>query len=73
MIHDFGAIIFSWIFLILLIILAKDFKEKGQAPSIRRIKNAGGIPTKELYQLFPGGPAKKAAKIAGLSKPQGCV
>ena len=53
--------------------MRQDFKEKGQVPSIRRIKNAGGIPTKELYELFPGGPAKKAAKIAGLSKPQGCV
>ncbi|UCH11711.1 MAG: TusE/DsrC/DsvC family sulfur relay protein, partial [Fidelibacterota bacterium] len=27
----------------------------------------------ELYQLFPGGPAKKAAKIAGLKKPEGCI
>jgi len=53
--------------------MRQDFKEKGQVPSIRRIKNAGGIPTKELYELFPGGPAKKAAKIAGLSKPHGCV
>ncbi len=50
-----------------------DYKERGQAPTIRRIKNAGGVSTKDLYQLFPGGPAKKAAKIAGLSKPQGCV
>ncbi len=53
--------------------MREDFKEKGQVPSIRRIKNAGGIPTKELYELFPGGPAKKAARIAGLSKPHGCV
>ncbi|RMF63845.1 MAG: TusE/DsrC/DsvC family sulfur relay protein [Calditrichaeota bacterium] len=53
--------------------MRQDFKERGQVPTIRRIKNAGGIPTKELYQLFPEGPAKKAAKIAGLSKPQGCV
>ncbi len=53
--------------------MRQDYKEKGQVPSIRRIKNVGGIPTKELYELFPGGPAKKAAKIAGLSKPHGCV
>ena len=26
-----------------------------------------------LYALFPGGPAKKASKIAGLPKPKGCV
>ncbi len=53
--------------------MRKDFEERGQIPTIRRIKNAGGIPTKELYQLFPEGPAKKAAFIAGLGKPQGCV
>ena len=50
-----------------------DFKEKGQIPTIRRMKNAGGIPTKDLYDMFPKGPAKKAAKIAGLGKPQGCI
>lgn len=53
--------------------MQKDFKEKGQIPTIRRIKNVAGVPTGELYQLFPQGPAKKAAKIAGLGKPQGCV
>jgi tRNA 2-thiouridine synthesizing protein E len=31
------------------------------------------VPTKELYQLFPKGPAKKVARISGLSKPTGCV
>ena len=50
-----------------------DFKEKGQIPTIRRIKNAGGVPTKDVYDAFPNGPAKKAALISGLGKPQGCV
>jgi tRNA 2-thiouridine synthesizing protein E len=53
--------------------MRNDFQEKGQIPTIRRMKNAGGIPTKELYEMFPKGPAKKAAKIAGLGKPQGCI
>ena len=53
--------------------IRQDFKEKGQIPTIRRMKNAGGIATSELYQLFPQGPAKKSAKIAGFGKPQGCV
>jgi tRNA 2-thiouridine synthesizing protein E len=50
-----------------------DYKEKGQIPTIRRIKNAGGVPVKDIYAHFPSGPAKKAAMISGLGKPQGCV
>ena len=53
--------------------MQKEFKENGQVPSIRRLNKSGVIGTKELYGLFPGGPAKKAAKIAGLKKPEGCV
>ena len=53
--------------------LRNDFKEKDQIPTIRRIKNAGGVPTKDVYDAFPNGPAKKAAMISGLGKPQGCV
>lgn len=50
-----------------------DFAAKGQPPTIRRITKAGGVPTKELYALYPGGPARKAARIAGLGKPTGCL
>lgn len=50
-----------------------DFAEKGEAPTLRRITKEGGIPTKELYQLFPKGPAKKVALVAGLGKPTGCI
>lgn len=53
--------------------LQKDYAEQGSMPTIRRVKNAGGIPTKDLYQLYPGGPLKKASKIAGLPKPASCV
>lgn len=53
--------------------MREDFNEKGQIPTIRRLKNAGGVPIKDLYALFPKGPSKKAAMIAGLGKPQGCV
>jgi tRNA 2-thiouridine synthesizing protein E len=53
--------------------LRQDYKEKGTMPSIRRVKNAGGIPTRDLYDLFPGGPLKKSSKIAGLPKPAGCI
>lgn len=50
-----------------------EFDKKGDAPSIRKLTKESGISTKELYQLFPKGPAKKAAKIAGLPKPKGCI
>jgi TusE/DsrC/DsvC family sulfur relay protein len=53
--------------------MQKELKENGAVPTIRRINKAGVVSTKELYDLFPGGPAKKAAKIAGLAKPVGCV
>jgi len=53
--------------------MRQEFKDNGKVPTIRRLKKAGGIPIKDVYRLFPDGPAKKAAKIAGLSKPEGCV
>ena len=51
----------------------KDFREKGVVPGMRRMNKIGGIPTKDLYTLFPSGPIKKAAKIAGYPKPVSCV
>ena len=45
----------------------------GQAPTIRTLGKASGVPIKELYQLFPKGPAKLAARIAGIPKPHGCI
>jgi tRNA 2-thiouridine synthesizing protein E len=50
-----------------------DFEETGTVPGLRRITKQAGVPTKELYALFPKGPGKKVARIAGLSKPKGCV
>ena len=43
------------------------------APSIRALGKESGVPIKELYQLFPKGPAKLAAKIGGIPKPKGCI
>jgi len=53
--------------------MRKVFNEDGDAPSIRRLTKESGVDTKSLYKLFPKGPAKKAAKIAGLPKPKGCI
>ncbi len=41
--------------------------------SIRRIGKSGLVSIKEFYQLFPGGPLKKASRIAGIPKPASCV
>ena len=41
--------------------------------SIRSLGKESGVPIKELYQLFPKGPAKLAAKIGGIPKPKGCI
>ena len=53
--------------------MRRTYLETGSAPSIRTLGKASGVPIKELYQLFPKGPAKLAAKIAGIPKPRGCV
>jgi tRNA 2-thiouridine synthesizing protein E len=45
----------------------------GAAPTLRGITNGAGVSTKDLFALFPKGPAKKVAKISGLGKPEGCV
>jgi tRNA 2-thiouridine synthesizing protein E len=52
---------------------SRTYLKKGAAPSIRTLGKASGVPIKELYQLFPKGPAKLAAKIGGIPKPRGCI
>lgn len=51
----------------------KEFEATGQPPTLRKITKSTPVDTKEIYALFPGGPAKMAAKIAGLGKPTGCI
>jgi tRNA 2-thiouridine synthesizing protein E len=53
--------------------MRNQFLAKGAAPSIRALGKESGVPMKELYQLFPKGPAKLAARIAGIPKPRGCI
>jgi len=50
-----------------------DFAVNEETPTLRRIAVTGGIPTKQMFQLFPQKPAKKLAYVAGLPKPRGCV
>ena len=53
--------------------MRSTYLETGSAPTIRTLGKASGVPIKELYQLFPKGPAKLAAKVAGIPKPRGCI
>ena len=53
--------------------MRETYLRDGAAPSIRTLGKASGVPIKELYQLFPKGPAKLAAKVGGIPKPRGCI
>jgi TusE/DsrC/DsvC family sulfur relay protein len=53
--------------------MRERYLASGNAPSIRSLGKESGVPIKELYQLFPKGPAKLAAKIGGIPKPKGCI
>jgi tRNA 2-thiouridine synthesizing protein E len=51
----------------------EDAARRGTPPGLRRIARLSGVEMKELYRLFPKGPGKLAARIAGLSKPEGGI
>ena len=53
--------------------MRQEFFDKGTGPTVRMLGKTSGVPVKELYELFPKGPAKLAAKIAGIPKPRGCI
>jgi tRNA 2-thiouridine synthesizing protein E len=50
-----------------------EYETKGTGPTVRALGKTSGVSVKELYQLFPKGPAKIAARVAGIPKPKGCV
>jgi tRNA 2-thiouridine synthesizing protein E len=52
----------------------REYYESNQmAPMVRAICKKTGLPLRQIYELFPSGPAKGACKLAGLPKPDGCV
>ena len=54
-------------------IIRQDYEEKGLAPMVRVICKETGLKLKQIYELFPLGPARGACRVAGLPKPEGCV
>ena len=53
--------------------IRRHWEETDMAPMIRNICKHTGRRLREIYEMFPLGPAKGACKIAGLPKPDGCV
>ena len=53
--------------------LRNYFLENGIAPMVRKLTKETGVNLKQMYELFPQGPANSACKWAGLPKPTGCV
>ena len=53
--------------------MRKEFLATGTGPTVRVLGKTSGVSIKELYELFPKGPAKTAARIAGIPKPRGCI
>ena len=53
--------------------MRSDQKTSGVTPTLRRMQTAGKFDVKQLFELFPGKPAKKMSYLAGLPKPVGCV
>lgn len=53
--------------------LQEYYEKNGIAPMVRVVSKNTGFKLKEIYDLFPSGPAKGACRMAGLPKPTGCV
>lgn len=53
--------------------IRSHWEKTDMAPMVRSICQDTGIRLREIYTLFPQGPARGACKIAGLPKPDGCV
>ncbi len=53
--------------------MREEYFEKGTGPTVRKLGKSSGVSVKELYKLFPKGPAKLAARCAGIPKPKGCI
>lgn len=53
--------------------IRSHYQRHGMAPMVRKVCQETGLRLRDIYRLFPLGPAKGACKVAGLPKPDGCV
>ena len=53
--------------------MRQEYFAKGTGPTVRVLGKTSGVGVKDLYLLFPKGPAKMAARLAGIPKPKGCI
>ncbi len=53
--------------------LRKYYSENGICPLLRRLTKDTGLTLRQIYDLFPDGPAQMACKWAGLPSATGCV
>lgn len=51
----------------------REIYNSGVPLTIRKVGKSGIVDIKTFYKLFPGGPLKKASRIAGIPKPSSCV
>ena len=55
------------------LLFIREKQAKGETITIRSVGTSGITDIKGFYQMFPGAPMKKAAKVAGIPKPASCV
>ena len=53
--------------------MRRAFVDRGSTPSLRMLSRVSGVPIRELYRLFPAGPSRLVAKIAGIPKLRACL
>jgi len=71
--HEYGIPELTDLHWLVVNFMRDRYLQTGTAPSIRALGKESGVPVKELYELFPKGPAKLAARIGGIPKPHGCI
>jgi dissimilatory sulfite reductase related protein len=52
--------------------LREYYAANGICPMVKRLTKDMGLSLKDIYELFPEGPANSACKWAGIPKPEGC-